>query len=286
MIKKNEINKIAQALNVRTSTVDKDWVLGHFIDAIYSTPECLNSLIFKGGTCLKKCRFPDFRFSEDLYFTSTNPTFRLTSKLLENIVLLVTERTGLPLFVHSLEDLRFKNVLTGFASHIRFWGADHRQDQQPPDHSRWTSSIKIEIILYEQMIFEPEKKEVFHHYSDFLSDASMSVPCYSIHEVLAEKLRALIQRSYTAPRDYYDIWYLSNSVPDIDWKKVVVAFHQKMAFKGLTFTSIEQLINSENDRTIKASWKNNLQHQIISDKLPTYENVKSYLTDLFSKIFQ
>jgi len=63
MIKKNEINKIAQALNVRTSTVDKDWVLGHFIDAIYSTPECRSNLIFKGGTCLKKCRFADYRFS-------------------------------------------------------------------------------------------------------------------------------------------------------------------------------------------------------------------------------
>lgn len=45
MIKKNEINKIAQSLNVRTSTIDKDWVLGHFIDAIFSIPECRTCLI-------------------------------------------------------------------------------------------------------------------------------------------------------------------------------------------------------------------------------------------------
>ena len=38
----------------------------------------------------------------------------------------------------------------------------------------------------------------------------------SVNEVLSEKIRALIQRSYTAPRDYFDIWYLSKNVEDID----------------------------------------------------------------------
>lgn len=70
MIKKNEINKIALSLGVRTSTIDKDWVLGHFIDAIFSIPQCSANLIFKGGTCLKKCRFPNYRFSENLTFTN------------------------------------------------------------------------------------------------------------------------------------------------------------------------------------------------------------------------
>jgi len=51
MISKNEINRLAQEQKVRTTTIDKDWVLGHFIDAIYTIPECRNNLIFKGGTC-------------------------------------------------------------------------------------------------------------------------------------------------------------------------------------------------------------------------------------------
>jgi len=72
MIKKSEINSISTALGIRTSTIDKDWVLGHFIDSIFSIQEFANSLIFKGETCLKKCRFSDYRFSEDLDFTSTN----------------------------------------------------------------------------------------------------------------------------------------------------------------------------------------------------------------------
>ena len=69
MILKREIETLAEEKGVAKSTIDKDWVLGHFLDAIFSMPECRESLIFKGGTCLKKCYFPDYRFSEDLDFT-------------------------------------------------------------------------------------------------------------------------------------------------------------------------------------------------------------------------
>jgi hypothetical protein len=46
MISKNEINKLALKQKVRTTTIDKDWVLGHFIDAIYTVPECNKSKTF------------------------------------------------------------------------------------------------------------------------------------------------------------------------------------------------------------------------------------------------
>ena len=40
MIRKKEIEIRAEEQNVPKSTIDKDWVLGHFIDAIYSIPLC------------------------------------------------------------------------------------------------------------------------------------------------------------------------------------------------------------------------------------------------------
>ena len=67
MISQNEINKVAAEKHVKTSTIDKDWVLGHFIDAIFSTSECRNNLIFKGGSCLKKCRLMLFLVINNLY---------------------------------------------------------------------------------------------------------------------------------------------------------------------------------------------------------------------------
>ena len=197
MISKNEISKLALAQKVRTTTIDKDWVLGHFIDAIYSIPECRNNLIFKGGTCLRKCRFPDYRFSEDLDFTTVNEKFVFDIKMLRKIVELITERTEMLLHIQSLENLQFNNQITGYCAKIKYWGADHSKNQQPPEPNRWQTSIKMEIILYEKMIFTPDLATILHPYSDKLTENVQNIPIYTINEVLAEKIRALIQRSYT-----------------------------------------------------------------------------------------
>jgi len=285
MILKREIEKFAEQKGVAKSTIDKDWVLGHFIDAIFSIPEYRDKLIFKGGTSLKKCYFEDYRFSEDLDFTSLDPDFSLDKNLLDKLVKLVTERTEMPLHIQELDPLKSKDKLTGFSAKVKFWGADHPRNQAPPPPQRWQTSIKIEIILYEQMIFPPESRKVSHAYSDQLTKAASSVPCYALKEVLAEKLRALIQRSYTAPRDFYDIWYLSQNLTDINWGEIVEAFYKKMKFKGLEFTGIDQMINEENDRRLQAAWKNCLIHQVPGGILPDYGVVRNEMKQLVDLIF-
>ncbi|WP_286834824.1 nucleotidyl transferase AbiEii/AbiGii toxin family protein [Sphingobacterium sp. UBA7038] len=285
MILKKEIEKKALEHDVSRSTIDKDWVLGHFIDAIFSNKTCKGSLIFKGGTCLRKCYFTDYRFSEDLDFTSINTEFKLTEELMQEIITSVQERTGMPLHLDKLTELRHKDMLTGYAAIVKFWGADHAKDQAPPAPARWTTSIKIEIILYEQMLFSPIDRSVYHDYSDELSSAVKAISCYDIREVLSEKLRALIQRSYTAPRDYYDIWYLSKHGGNIDWSEIKMAFLKKMEFKGLEFSGVEQLLNAKSENTVKRAWKTSLGHQISPKKSPTFDNVKTDLEILFNQIF-
>src|SRR5690554_3727042 len=85
MILKKEIEVKAEEQQLPKSTIDKDWALGHFIDAIFSIPECKDNLIFKGGTCLRKCYFSNYRFSEDLDFTCTNSNFELNKKSTQSI---------------------------------------------------------------------------------------------------------------------------------------------------------------------------------------------------------
>ena len=285
MIRKREIEQKAEAQNVPKSTIDKDWVLGHFLDAIYSVIECREKLVFKGGTGLRKCYFPNYRFSEDLDFTSIDPSFVLDKKLLLRITDIITERTEVPLYIQEISELRFNDKLTGYKAIVKFWGADHSSNQAPPPVERWNTSVKIEVILYELMIFPIENKEVFHPYSDKLSETQLTVPCYSLREVLAEKLRALIQRSYTAPRDFYDIWYLSKIQDSIDWSEIKSAFHEKMKFKNIEFEGIHQMLNDTNDKRVKAAWENSLGHQIPGGANPTYEEVKEYLTSLLDMIF-
>ena len=286
MIPRKEIERKAKEYNVSRSTIDKDWVLSHFIDAIFSVEKCKRKLIFKGGTCLRKCYFENFRFSEDLDFTSVDSEFELDESLLGEIIEIVAERTEIPLHLERLTQLKFNDIPTGFAAIVKFWGADHSKNQALPDSKRWTSSIKIEIIQYEKMIFPTIMCPVFHEYSDSHSLIVDNIPCYDLREVMSEKIRALIQRSYTAPRDYYDIWYLAKNVDDFDWQSIVSAFHKKMKFKNLEFTGLNQLINSENDKMIQAAWVNSLEHQINQKSLPNYSTVKEDLTKLFERIFK
>lgn len=66
----------------------------------------------------------------------------------------------------------------------------------------------------------------------------------------------------------------------MELKNLKKAFFKKMEFKGHTFSGIDQLLNSENDRPLKNAWKNSLRHQI-SEELPEYESVNQILKDWF-----
>lgn len=68
MIPKADILHLAKQQELQSTTVEKDYVLGWLLYAI-SNHSRLSRWAFKGGTCLKKCFFETYRFSEDLDFT-------------------------------------------------------------------------------------------------------------------------------------------------------------------------------------------------------------------------
>lgn len=72
MIGRREILEIAAQTSLTPHVVEKDYVLGWMLAGIYAHEELAESWLFKGGTCLKKCFFETYRFSEDLDFTLRN----------------------------------------------------------------------------------------------------------------------------------------------------------------------------------------------------------------------
>src|SRR6266571_2073050 len=58
--------------------LERDYILSWILAGIYQVPLLRETLVFKGGTALKKCYFGDYRFSEDLDFTGVRgvPTGR------------------------------------------------------------------------------------------------------------------------------------------------------------------------------------------------------------------
>jgi predicted nucleotidyltransferase component of viral defense system len=70
MITEAEIRCLAAIAKVDLMGLNLDYCLGWFLAGLSSIPEVPKVLIFKGGTCLMKCYFDGYRFSEDLDFTA------------------------------------------------------------------------------------------------------------------------------------------------------------------------------------------------------------------------
>ena len=100
MIDRREIIDIAGAQSLSPQIVEKDYALGWILAGIYQHEALAQDWIFKGDTCLKKCFFETYRFSEDLDFTLHDPV-HLDAELLAasfaQIAEWVYEQTGIEL---------------------------------------------------------------------------------------------------------------------------------------------------------------------------------------------
>ena len=66
MIPQAEVLALRAEWGLRDDVIEKDYVLGWLLAAIASEPRLADSWVFKGGTCLRKCYYETYRFSEDL----------------------------------------------------------------------------------------------------------------------------------------------------------------------------------------------------------------------------
>ena len=73
MIDASKIRSLAAQVELDPGVVEKDYVLSKILMALAQVDSFSNNLVFKGGTALKKCYYPHWRFSEDLDFTSRAP---------------------------------------------------------------------------------------------------------------------------------------------------------------------------------------------------------------------
>jgi Nucleotidyl transferase AbiEii toxin, Type IV TA system len=106
MIDRREILEAASSFSLLPSIVEKDYVLGWMLAGINAHDELGESWVFKGGTCLKKCYFETYRFSEDLDFTLRNEEHldeEFLGTAFEEVIAWVTEQSGLNIPADQLE---------------------------------------------------------------------------------------------------------------------------------------------------------------------------------------
>ncbi|HPW79068.1 MAG: hypothetical protein BWX62_00502 [Bacteroidetes bacterium ADurb.Bin037] len=285
MLLQSEILRIAEKEGVPPDTIDKNWVLGHFLAILFEEKWARENLIFKGGTCLKKCYFEKYRFSEDLDFTLKNKDLQITNRMLQSVCDTVTGKVGILFSKVKVEPINWKNKQVGYKTKIKFWGANHKNNQQPPAAQRWQTEFKIEIVHYEKLVNNPVYKPLLSTYSDSGVFVSQTIPCYPLVEIIGEKLRALLQRSYPAPRDYYDIWKLLKQ-PELleDWNLIVKTFLQKTAFKHITFNDYSDFFNNKRINKMKKEWDHSLRGHLREEDFPDVNQIIHELETVFQRM--
>lgn len=261
MINEAEVRRIAAATNVDPMVIDLDYSLGWFLLGMLKTSDSLGGLIFKGGTCLRKCYFPDYRFSEDLDFTATK---FLSSTDVEGWITKsvdwISEQDG-PDF--RIQPIHFEVVDDEYGSESYQARIYYRGPL------RWGGSprtVKLDITRAETILLPVKEKQIIHPYSDQSSFSATLLPCYCLEEVIAEKIRAIGgQRRFAVSRDLYDIYNLIST--GIDMKAVKQILPEKFKGRGLSLQGVDIKIMEQRRFEFEKDWERRLNYLVLNKGL-------------------
>jgi predicted nucleotidyltransferase component of viral defense system len=256
MIHVKEINAVAAKNKLKDTQIEKDYILSWILYGIADNELLSKQLVFKGGTVLKKTYFPEYRFSEDLDFTLLGE--KITNEGLlqefEKIYAFVKEEANIT--------LQFDEANTHISGSLAFY-INYVGPLQGNINSR---TVKIDITRGEILEYPIEKRSVFILYSD-LPPKSFLLQCYSLSEVLIEKMTALMGR--TEPRDLFDFWYLTE-YERMDTRYHKPEFERKAKNKKHNSNLFESKVLAK-EKNLKKGWEKKLNNQVFD--LPGFDDV-------------
>ncbi len=274
MIDREEIREMAREFQLDPNIVEKDYALGWLLAGLAAHPSLADTWIFKGGTCLKKCFFETYRFSEDLDFTLRDPTHLdpdFLSQTVAEVAGWVYEASGLelPEAARKLEIFQNPRGKAAGQARIGYRGPLGRVGEVP--------RIKLDLAADEALVLPPVRRAIHHPYSDD-PEEGLSALCYAFEEVFAEKIRALAERM--RPRDLYDVVHIHRR-RDLQPDRVQVrsTLARKCEFKGIEFPTFDALAARTERPELESEWANMLAHQLPA--LPPFAQFWSELPQLF-----
>ncbi len=269
--------------------IELDYALSWILAAIAADQPSKENLIFKGGTCLKKCYFGEhYRFSEDLDF-SADP--QLTDPFL---------------------DACLERILYGASTLSDQMGAGIEYSAEPylekqahpfnqraytvrakfPWHRTPLTKIKLEISRDEHLIYPIVEKPILHEYGEILTQ---HIKAYALEEILTEKYRGILQNQErlkikgwvrSRVRDFYDLWRIltqfKNEVNLVNFRE---AFITKCQHKSIQFEDPQQFFANQNYLLqIKRDWDQFLEGLL--EDLPSFDSTIEELKALTWQVFR
>lgn len=267
--------------------LERDYLLSWIIAGIASHKFLGGTLIFKGGTALKKCYFGDYRFSEDIDFSSMIGAFqgnKLETAIKEACA--YAESWMNEYFPALVEVERYSEKKPhpdgqeAFVVRAKF-----------PWHREPTVRILIEVT-HEQVLMPASMQNIIHEYGEEIPEV---VSTYCLEEIIAEKLRAILQHTKkihergwgrSRARDYYDIWRILGAYRDsLDLNCIPSLLEKKCKNKGVNFFDEESFFKESMMTNIKKTWSQWLGPLVRN--LPPYDMVvvelKSELKNLLTR---
>jgi predicted nucleotidyltransferase component of viral defense system len=157
-----------------------------------------------------------------------------------------------------------------------------------PTHREPLCRLKVEITYDEDVLLPPVTRRLLHRYPD---PPQAAWRCYRLEEIVAEKLRALLQsrlrlqeRGWGASRvcrDYYDLWYvLSRSTLDVTLLPELLA--HKCALRQVAFASVADFLAPELQAMARVEWERQLLPFVPG--APSVEHVLAELVGLLAAL--
>lgn len=278
MIDKSEIMDFSREFGLTANVIEKDYVLGWVLAGIFQHPELGKNWIFKGGTCLKKCYFETYRFSEDLDFTISEPSHlddAFLVKCLKEIAEWIYDSAGIEIPQELIRFDVYDNNRGGISGQgrIAYRGPMHKRGDLP--------RVKLDLTTDEIIVLEPSLRNVHHPYSD-TPDKGIQIWSYSFEEVFAEKIRALAERE--RPRDLYDVVHLyRHDELKPDQTRILHTLEKKCEFKGMPVPTMETFKNRAEREELESEWENMLAHQLLA--LPPFEQFWGELPEVMEWLY-
>ena len=224
MVRKDFIDFIGKTGN--KELIEKDILLHSILYKLAKDEWFKENFAFKGGTCLIKCHFGYYRFSEDLDFTYLSQK-EFEGKSEKQIRKTISEKVDR---VSALLSDVPKEFETSFkpekdnSKYFEFGGGNKLTTFKIWYKSKIAekeSFVKVQINFVEKLFypiiklealssinesFEKDVKFLFPEY-DFIFEP-IKINAYSLDEILIEKIRAMLTRKGVKARDVIDIFLI------------------------------------------------------------------------------
>lgn len=210
MIERNEIDVMAESLGVHSSHVQRDYVHGWILSLLYSGSSLADRLVLKGGNCLRKGYFEHSRYSRDIDFTtSVGISDEELGQELNSIAAALESRTGVKFDTSKTvvgdkkradSDKKISEAKLFFKD---FYGKE----------SKIVLGVKLDITQFDRIYLPVQERALVHPYSD-ADECKSTINCVKLEEILATKMRCLLQRKHIA--DLFDLIYATIINPEIE----------------------------------------------------------------------